>query len=341
MAPRILRLATRGSPLALIQVELVAAAIEASSAGRVAVEPFTVETQADRHASVPLHALGGRGVFVTEVERAVLDGRADAAVHSAKDVPSSPGLSALEIAVVLERDDPRDCLVGRALGELPPGARVATGAVRRRAQLAWLRPDLTFEELRGNLGTRLSRVPEGGAVVTAYAALRRLGRGAEAASVFSPTEMVPQVGQGTVVVSCLPGDGEARELLAPAHHPDSARALAAERSFLASVGGGCDLPVGAYAWLPGASSARGGGRLRLEALIASFDGHVVVRAATEGSASEAEALGALLARELLEGRGGAALLGHLGPSAPSAPAEPPGRRVPSTEAGGFVPELLP
>jgi len=312
--PRTLRLATRGSPLALIQVELVAAALEALSPGEVAVEAVTVETQADRRTSVPLHELGGRGIFVTEVEQAVLDGRADAAVHSAKDVPSAPGLSALEIVAVLERDDPRDCLVGSALGDLRPGARVATGAVRRRAQLAWLRPDLTFSELRGNLGTRLSKVPPGGAVVTAYAALKRLGAASKAATILSTTEMLPQVGQGTIVAAAPPGSDEVRSLLSPAHHGPSALALAAERAFLAAVGGGCDLPVGAYARSAGPG---GPGRLGLEAMIASLDGHVVVRSSLEGPAEEAEELGRRVADVLLHERGGEGLLGGLLPLEPA------------------------
>ncbi len=304
MAPaRLLRLATRASPLALAQVELVAAGLAAATSGRVLVEPFPIETHADLH-TLPVHTIGGRGVFVTEVEKAVLDGRADAAVHSAKDVPSSPGMTSLEIAAVLEREDARDCLVGASLAGLRPGALVATGSVRRRAQLAWLRPDLTFGELRGNIGTRLGKLPEGGAIVAAFAALKRLAMAARADQVLSTTELLPQVGQGAILVACRSGDEETLDLLRPVDHAGSARAIACERAFLARVGGGCDLPVGAYA------RYLSGGRLSLEAMVASFDGHVLVRGALEGSAGDARELGEALAGHLLEQRGAAALLGR-------------------------------
>jgi hydroxymethylbilane synthase len=312
---RTLRLATRRSPLALLQVDIVAAALAAASSGSVTVQPIPLETQADRDTSLPIHSLGGRGVFVTDVEEAVLDGRADAAVHSAKDVPSAAGLTSLEIAAVLRRGDPRDCLVGEPLASLRPGAPVATGSVRRRAQLAWLRPDLTFAELRGNLGTRLAKVPEGGAIVTACAALFRMGLMGRASHVFTTTEMMPQVGQGAIVVACRPGDEEVRGLVAAIEDAASATALSAERAFLAAVGGGCDAPVGAYAKVDMES-----GTLEIEAMIASYDGHVLVRSRSAGAPADAEALGAALARELLEERGGSLLLE---PPLPGRPATGP------------------
>lgn len=229
-------------------------------------------------------------------------------MHSAKDVPSSPGLTSLEIAAVLGREDARDCLVGASLASLRPGAPVATGSVRRRAQLAWLRPDLSFGELRGNIGTRLGKLPEGGAIVAALAALKRLAMAAKAAQVLSTTEMLPQVGQGAILVACRPGDKEILDLLRTVDHPETASAVASERAFLARAGGGCELPVGAHArHLPG-------GRLRLEAMVASFDGHVMVRGALEGPAGDARQLGEALAGELLEQRGGAALLGRVFPA---------------------------
>ncbi len=298
-----LRLATRGSPLALAQARRVAEALTAESRGELAAEIVVLETVGDRHQQVPIHDLGGQGVFVKEVEAAVLDGRADAAVHSAKDLPAAPGLSPLPIVAVLARADARDALVGRRLDQLPPGARVATGSVRRRAQLAWLRRDLTFAELRGNVGTRLGRIPDGGAIVVAMAALDRLGRAELAAQVLSPAEMLPQVGQGAIAVCGRPGDDETAHRLAVIDHPATRRALLAERAYLAAVGGGCDLPVGAYA------TCEATGPIRLEAMIASLDGHVVVRESEEGT--DPDELGASLAVSVLEGGGGAALLGRV------------------------------
>ena len=196
-----LRVATRGSPLALAQAGLVADALAVATAAgagdrRVTTELVLVETAGDRRRDLPIGEVGGQGVFVKEVEQALLDGRADVAVHSAKDLPSTSATDELEIVAVPGRADPRDALVGLGLSELGPGARVATGAARRRAQLAWLRPDLRFEELRGNVGTRLDKVPAAGAVVVAFAALERLGLTGLAAELLSTSTMLPQVGQG-------------------------------------------------------------------------------------------------------------------------------------------------
>ena len=141
----------------------------------VSIELVVLETAGDRQLDRPIGAIGGQGVFVKEVERALLDGRADLAVHSAKDLPSGESTDGLNIVAVPKRADPRDALIGLSLSELGPGAHIATGAPRRRAQLAWLRPDLRFVELRGNIATRLNKVPDHGAVVVAYAALERLG----------------------------------------------------------------------------------------------------------------------------------------------------------------------
>jgi hydroxymethylbilane synthase len=299
-----LRLATRGSPLALAQARIVADAFGRHGAGEV--ETVVIETAGDRRRDVPIHALGGQGVFVKEVEQAVLDGRADAAVHSAKDLPSA--LGPLALVAVLPRADPRDALVGRRLDALGPGARVATGSVRRRAQLAWLRPDLTFSELRGNMATRLDKVPDGGAVVVAMAALERLGLLERVAQVLDPAEMLPQVGQGAIAVCCRPDDTATALALSAIDDLDSSTALRAERAWLCEIGGGCEFPVGAHAVVSAA------GELRLEALIASLDGHVVVRTSRAGSASGTgpEELGAGLAREMLSEHGGDALLERAG-----------------------------
>jgi hydroxymethylbilane synthase len=268
----------------------------------VPAELLIVSTKGDERRDVEIHRLGGTGVFVKEVEQAVLDGRADIAVHSAKDLPSTtePGLA---LAAIPERGDPRDALVGHALADLATGARVATGSVRRRAQLAALRPDLQFTGLRGNLDTRLARVHDRAdpvdAIVVAAAALDRLGRADEAAEVLEPGVLLPQVAQGALAVECRADDERTRELLATIDDVDAHRCVDAERAFLAQLGGGCDLPVGALAH-------READELVLTVLLASLDGERVVRAHARGT--DAVATGRAAAHALLEGAGGRALL---------------------------------
>lgn len=209
------------------------------------VELVFVDTTGDRRQDVPLHTIGGQGVFVKEVQRAVLDGRADLAAHSAKDLPSIPA-DDLVIAAFCERRSPADALVGAALADLAPGAPVATGSVRRRAQLASARPDLDFRELRGNIATRLSKLPEGGAIVMAVAAMEILGLTDRIAEVLAPDRFVPAVGQGCVAVECAADDAATVELLAAVDHAPTRTAVEVERAFLATLGSGCSLPVGAH-----------------------------------------------------------------------------------------------
>lgn len=266
---------------------------------------MALATRADARLDVPISAFGGQGAFVAEVERAVLEGRAEAAVHSAKDLPSGPAPAGLVLASVPERATTADALVGARLEDLAPGALVATGAARRRAQLAWLRPDLGFVELRGAIGTRLGKIPPGGAVVVALAALERLGLADRAAEVLASTAMLPQVGQGAIAVTCRAGDGATRDALSAVDDPSAHRRLLAERAFLARLGGGCTAPVGALATeLPD-------GSLRLEGLVASLDGHVVVRRAGEGD--EPEALGRGLAEDMVAHDGAGALAAPVRP----------------------------
>lgn len=244
---RVLRIATRGSALALWQAEYVAARLGDPEAG-VTVELVIISTEGDRRTDVPLAEIGGKGVFVKEVQAAVLDGRADLAVHSAKDLPAVTP-DGLVIAAVPERADARDVLVGGRLDELAPGSVVASGSPRRRAQLAGLRPDLTFVELRGNIDTRLGRLAgdDVDAVVMAKAALDRLERHPDVVDVLDPEVVVPQVGQGALAVECRADDDEARALLAGLDHADTRLAVTAERAFLERLGGDCDLPAGAHA----------------------------------------------------------------------------------------------
>jgi hydroxymethylbilane synthase len=290
-----LRAATRGSTLALTQTHLVAALL-----APIRVEPVVVETVGDRLTDAPISSLGGQGVFVKEVQAAVLDGRAEIAVHSAKDLPSAP-TPGLVIAAVPERGDPRDALVGSTLDALPAGARIATGSVRRRAQLAWLRPDLTFAGLRGNMETRLSKAHRFDAIVVAVAALHRLGRSDRLTEVLETGVMLPQVGQGALAVECREDDHHTRELLRSINHMPSLLAVQAERAFLREVGGSCDLPVGAYATLDGPA-----GPIGLEAMIATGDGRVVLRHRAEGD--DPDDLGRRVARHLLDDAGGTMLL---------------------------------
>lgn len=243
--PGALRIATRQSPLAIWQARHVAALLSVAHPG-LEVELVGLETEGDRRLDVPIAQIGGKGVFAKEVQRAVLDGRADLAVHSAKDLPAV-AVDGLVLAAVPERGDARDALVGATLTDLANGASVATGSQRRRVQLAELRPDLAFADLRGNMATRLSRVPVGGAIVVAAVALERLGLAEHLAEVFSVDVLVPQVGQGALALECRAEDAAVRQLLAGIEHGPSRRAVDAERAFLAELGGDCDLPAGAHA----------------------------------------------------------------------------------------------
>jgi hydroxymethylbilane synthase len=242
-------------------------------------------------------------VFVTEVEAAVTDGRADAAVHSAKDMTSVLPAH-LVLGAVPPRADPRDGLVGCTLAGLPAGALVATGSARRRAQLAYLRPDLVFADLRGNMARRVDAAGSGGvtAVVVAVAALERLGWTDRLSDVLDPMDVLPQAGQGAIAVQCRADDERTRALLRPLDDRLTHEALRAERAVLAALGGSCTVPVGAFAEAhpPGSST------LRAQGLVASADGHRLIRLSRRGD--DPEALGAELALALLEG-GAAAIDG--------------------------------
>jgi hydroxymethylbilane synthase len=238
-----LRLATRGSRQALGQATAVADALHATT-GRP-VELIEISTTGDIRADVPLHTMGGEGVFVKEVQRAVLDGRADLAAHSAKDLPSAIA-AGLVIGAFTARRDPRDALIGSTLADLADGATVASGSVRRRAQLQRVRPDLKFVELRGNIDTRLSKIPAEGAIVMAVAALQILKMTDRITETLDIGEFVPAVGQGCVAIECRAEDADTIAALAAIDHAATRHAVEVERAFLAELGSGCSLPVGGH-----------------------------------------------------------------------------------------------
>jgi hydroxymethylbilane synthase len=288
-----IRVATRGSALARWQAERVVARLG------VPAELVIVSTTGDRDRTSAIHAIGGNGVFVKEVQEAVRRGDADVAVHSAKDLPAVTP-DDLVIGAVPERADARDALVGSTLADLPEGATVGTGSVRRRAQLAAIRPDLQFAELRGNVPTRVERAAEFDAVVIAAAALARLELADRADEVLSIEVMLPMVGQGALAVECRADDPRTADRLAAIDDARAHRALDAERSFLAELGGGCTMPCGAHA------VETADGALCVDVLLAAGDGSRVLRASRTGA--DGAALGRAAARHLLDDLGGAELL---------------------------------
>ena len=293
-----IRAATRGSALALWQTRHVASLL--APAG-VEVEEVVVSTSGDRRQDIPIHEMGGKGVFVKEVQAAVLDGRADIAVHSMKDLPSGTP-DGLLLGAVPARADARDALVGGRFEDLAPGAIVGSGSIRRRAQLAALRPDLRFEELRGNIATRLDKAGSFDAIVMAAAALERLGERPDVVDLLPVETMLPQVGQGALAIECRSGDDGVRAALAAIEDPEARVLTDAERAFLAELGGDCDLPAGSHA-------VREGGEIRLRSLLAAPDGSTVLHDDRRGADADADSLGRAAARTLLD-NGGLALLGR-------------------------------
>jgi len=299
-ARRTIRVGTRGSLLARRQTDAVLAALKQRYPDqRFEVRPL--RTTGDRRTREPLDQLGGIGVFVKELESALLAGEIDMAVHSLKDVPTAVP-EGLTIAAVPGREDPRDALVSRSgakLAELPSGARVGTGSLRRACQLRALRPDLEIVGIRGNVDTRLRKVAAGEveAVVMAAAALARMGWLDRASEVLSFDIMLSAPGQGALAVEVRSDDEAAREMALSIDDGDSHRAATAERAFLRRLGGGCSVPVGAL----GEVEDR---RLRLRGLVGDVQGRRILRADVRGPAADAEALGVRLAERLLsEGAG--------------------------------------
>ncbi len=302
----VVRIATRGSKLALWQAEHVRARLRELEPG-LAVDLVVLSTAGDRTLDRPLAEVGGKGLFVKEIEEALLDGRAEVAVHSMKDLPATVP-DGLMIAAVPEREDPRDALLVRpglaaaAIAELPSGAKVGTSSLRRVCQVRAARRDLDVVALRGNVDTRLRKLQEGqiDAAVLAAAGLRRLGLAQHIARVLPVEESLPAIGQGALAIESRADDAATRARLARLHHAPTARATAAERAFLGRLDGSCRTPMAAHATLDG-------DRLRLGGLVGRTDGSEILRDAIEGDVAEAERLGVQLAERLLQ-RGADAIL---------------------------------
>jgi hydroxymethylbilane synthase len=301
----VLRIGTRGSTLALAQAEWIRRRIEAANPG-LRAELVVIRTSGDRIADVPLHRVGGKGLFVKELESALLEGRIDAAVHSLKDVPGelAPGL---QIAAVPEREDVRDVMItrhGGGLAALPAGARVGTSSPRRQALLRALHPQLEVVDLRGNVDTRLGKLARGevDGLVLAAAGLRRLGVAPAHAVPCDPRTFLPAIGQGALALESAEGPVVAR--LRAVEDAPTRQAIDAERAFLTTIGGTCTTPLAGYAEIDG-------GQLTLRAAIAHPSGRPIVRGERRGATADGARLGTELARALLA-QGGAEVLRALG-----------------------------
>lgn len=291
-----LRIATRKSPLALWQAHHVKAQLELKHPG-LAVEIIGFTTQGDRILDTPLAKIGGKGLFVKELESALLDGGADLAVHSMKDVPLEfpPGLG---LAAICARDDARDAFVANdhaSLAELPAGSRVGTSSLRRQCQLRARFPSLDIVDLRGNVNTRLARLDRGdySAILLAAAGLERLGLGARIRERLPVALSLPAAGQGALGIECRVDDEPVRALIAPLHDVPSALCVAAERAVNRGLQGGCQVPIACYAELEGEQG------LYLRALVGSPDGERMLRAELRGDRTDGEALGQAVAERLL------------------------------------------
>jgi hydroxymethylbilane synthase len=289
-------IATRKSKLALWQAEHVAALLRKAHAG-LSVELLPMSTKGDRILDRSLAAIGGKGLFIKELEAALEDGRAHLAVHSMKDVPGDLP-AGMTLAAMLPRADPRDALITRAareLGELPRGARLGTASLRRRAQLLAIRPDLVITTLRGNVETRLKRLDDGelDAIVLAAAGLTRLGLQSRIAALLDPSISLPAVGQGVIGIECRSDDLRARDAVRALNDPAAHTAVSAERAFARRLGGSCQSPIAAFAELDARQ------RLTLRGLVAEPDGSRLIQDSIAGSAAQAEALGDALAERVL------------------------------------------
>lgn len=290
-----LRIATRKSALALWQAEFVKAQLEKHHPGLV-VELVPMTTQGDIILDTPLAKIGGKGLFVKELEQAMLDGRADIAVHSMKDVPVEFP-EGLELFTICEREDPRDAFVSNrfdSLAALPEGAIVGTSSLRRQCQIRAMRPDLDIRDLRGNVNTRLAKLDAGeyDAIILAAAGLIRLEMRERITAFIEPETSLPANGQGAVGIECRTDDARTKALLAPLEHSATRVRVNAERAMNRRLEGGCQVPIGAYALLDA-------GQVWLRGLVGSVDGTQLLTADIKGAAADAEQLGVQLAEQLL------------------------------------------
>ncbi len=295
---------SRGSKLALWQANYTRARLEAL--GEVCrIEIIT--TSGDRFQSGPLKEVGNKGLFTKEIEEALLAGTIDLAVHSLKDVPTFIP-DGLKIVATPEREDPRDAMIGRTLAEVPKGGRIGTGSLRRIAQISAARPDVTVEPVRGNVDTRLRKLDEGqfDAIVLAAAGLRRLGWGDRIAEYLDPAIMCPAVGQGSLAIETRDDGGPAHLACLKLNHPPTNAAITAERAVLGALGGGCQVPVGAYAVVSGDT-------LSIQAVVSSPDGKTLIRRSGSGPVGDAATIGARIGGELLE-NGAREILEHVIPN---------------------------
>ncbi len=296
MSQKTIRIATRKSPLAMWQAEHVAAELKKAHPG-LEVELLGMSTQGDKILDTPLAKIGGKGLFVKELEQGMLEGQADIAVHSMKDVPVALP-DGLHLAVIMQREDPRDAFVSNNyadLSELPDGARVGTSSLRRQSQLAEARPDLQIIPLRGNVNTRLRKLDEGhyDAVILASAGLIRLGFEQRITAKIGPEQSLPAIGQGAVGIECRTDDEQINALVAALHHAETASCVLAERAMNQRLNGGCQVPIAGYAMLES-------GRLWLRGLVGEPDGSRIIRGEVEGAPGEEEEMGVGLAERLLE-----------------------------------------
>jgi len=299
----LLRIGTRASLLAVTQSTWVKNQIEKAHP-QVQVELVKISTTGDRILDVPLAKVGGKGLFVKEIEDALLAGEVDLAVHSMKDVPAELP-EGLHIGIIPVRETPRDAFISirySSLEALPQGAIIGTSSLRRKSQLAVLRPDLKIVDLRGNIDTRLRKLDEGlfDAIILAGAGLNRLGLGERITVLLEPDQMLPAIGQGSLGIELRTADTELLAGLQFLHHPQTAITVAAERAFLLRLEGGCQVPIGAHATLTGTT-------VLLTGLIASVDGRQIIKDTITGTVEQAAQLGTTLAETLLA-RGGKAIL---------------------------------
>lgn len=300
---------TRGSMLALWQSEWVRSELERLHPG-IEVELKKIKTTGDKILDVPLAKVGGKGLFVKEIEEAMLRGEVDIAVHSMKDVPTEFP-EGLFLAVICKREDPRDAFISRktpngfeypTLDSLPEGSRVGTSSLRRSSQLLAMRPDLKIEQLRGNVDTRLRKLDEGqyDAIILAAAGIKRLGRSERIAELIGQDVILPAIGQGAIGIECREADARVRDLIEPLRHRDTDICVRSERSFLRKLEGGCQVPIAAYATLEN-------GLLRIRGLVGDLEGKRLIKGEIEGPVTRFRDLGVALAEDILS-RGGKEIL---------------------------------